>query len=383
MSNLNSEIKRKVRTRKEAIKNTGKSVYNANEDIESLNDFIKLQYKLTEAIDQAIENKDISFYTQLNSNRRWFGKIVIFIKKVIRKLFKLTFGWLFYPIINRQSNYNGKIVNSLRLENYIITQQEDRIIKLENMCNRILLENKYLLSKSNINCDLELIKYNQFDYFKFENEFRGSRENVMTIQEQYIPYYLDNLGGDVIDIGSGRGEFLELMKKNGISAYGIDVYEPFVEYCQKLGYRVIRNDALTYINTLEDDSIGGIFMSQVVEHLSEDYISALIKIAYSKLKKGSYFIIETPNPECLAALTEFNIDMSHIKPIHYRALEYLFKAANYQKVEKYHTKQTLYPVSAHLIEGDGISNINYFNNGIEQINKLLFGYRDYTLIAKK
>ena len=101
------------------------------------------------------------------------------------------------------------------------------------------------------------------------------------------------------------------------------------------------------------------------------------------MKPGCYFILETPNPDCVAALTEFNIDMSHIKPVHFNSLKYLFEKNNFAKVERFHNPAAFYPLSAVKIEGDGISNIDEFNKGIGYINNMLFGCRDYTLIARK
>ena len=418
MSNFVSEMERKIKLRNEAKKNKG--INTSNED-RAVNSYSILQQQLNDAIDQAIESKDVSYYSALSAHGKRLGTVTILLKRVIRKLFKVFFGWLIFPMINKQSNYNGKVTNAIKLESYVSAMQERRLNELENVCNKLMgdniqladvksiqeerlskLENTcsrlmednillldikrkmdYILQKMNINCDLALLENNDIDYLRFENSFRGSRESVKLIQKQYLHYYTHNGGGNIVDIGSGRGEFLELMKDQNIPAYGVDNYEPFVSYCLERGYSVIKGDALTHIHSLEDNSLGGIFMSQVVEHLSEDYIKALIKIAYKKLKAGCYFIMETPNPECLATLTEFNIDMTHIKPIHYKALEFLFREAKYQSVEKHYSEQTLYPVSAPLIDGDGINNKDYFNNGIEQINKLLFGYRDYTLIARK
>ena len=124
-------------------------------------------------------------------------------------------------------------------------------------------------------------------------------------------------------------------------------------------------------------------MSQVIEHLPNDYILALVRTAYQKLKPGCYFIVETPNPGCLAALSEFNIDLSHIRPIHYKTLEFILKESHFSSVERYHAEQTLYPVSAKHIQGSGIDNADEFNQGIDFINNLLFSYRDYTIVAKK
>lgn len=417
MDNLENEIKRKVRNRKFAIENLGTDLYFENNEALKKNgyseEFINTYNHLMQNIQEADESKLQNGYSIIRSNRRGVGKVIVFIKRAIRKVLNVLLGWYINPILEKQTFYNGKIVNTVTLMNDImrlheqannekINDLETKIILLEANIKQLsesLLDYKknidnddvndikkkmdYVLQRLNVSCDIQLLQNNDMDYFKFEDNFRGSRNGVKEIQSVYVPYFNTSDHGTILDIGCGRGEFLELMWDNGIQAYGVDFYKPFVNYCNERGFNAKLEDALTHLNSLEDCSLGGIFMSQVVEHLANDYVSALISVAYKKLKPGCYFILETPNPDCLAAISEFNIDMSHIKPVHYKALEYLFKAANFQSVERYHTSQCLYPVNAKHIEGKEITNIEEFNQGIDHINELLFGYRDYTLIAKK
>lgn len=417
MGDLAREIKRKIHLRKTAIDNLGCDIYMSNSTIgENANNEIQKMYlELYENIKEADQRKIQNGYSAIISRRK-LGKLIVFIKKAIRKMINVFLGWFIRPILEKQTYFNGKAVNSVNLLRQILILQEkdylNRIKALEseiaeikndvtNRLNSFIREQnnaineltdvaddlsnkmKYVLNILNITCDIDLLKQNDIDYFKFEDTFRGSRSSIKEIQSAYVPYYKHNLGGTILDIGCGRGEFLELMIENGIDAHGVDIYQPFVDYCKERGFSVHKDDALSYLHSLNDNSLGGVFMSQVAEHLSSDYIIALIKTAYKKLKPGCYFILETPNPDCLAAISEFNIDLGHIKPIHYKSLEFIFKEANYTSVERFHPMQSLYPISAKHIDGKEINNIEEFNQGIDHINGLLFGYRDYTLIAKK
>lgn len=425
MINLENDIKRKIKVRKFAIDNLGDTNFKSSDLFDDIYNFDeqlqKMHYELSENIEDAEQSKNQDGYSTIYSNKRLIGGLEVFTKKAIRKIINILFGWYIRPIFEKQSFNNGKVLNAINLLNYINNLQSqnynekilemerkvellennnttmheiikklendkninDSIIKINQIVSDLDEKVNYALNKLNVTCDISLLQKNDMDYFKFEDLYRGTRSGIKDIQSVYIPYYTVSGNEAVLDIGCGRGEFLELMWDNGIKAYGIDNYDPFVKYCNERGLIAKRGDALTHLDSLEDCSLGGIFMSQVVEHLESDYVRALITAAYKKLKPGCYFILETPNPDCLAAISEFNIDISHVKPVHYKALEYLFKEANYQSVEKYHTKQSLYPIRAKHIEGEEIKNIDEFNQGIDHINELLFGYRDYTLIAKK
>lgn len=405
MENLKNDIQRKMKIRKYAAMNTDdQSIYEFNPINCDIDDKLhNLQMQFMENIQEADQSKTHNLYFNISSNRKYIGRLIIFLKRAIRKIIKILFGWFINPILDRQTFFNGKMINSVNSMNSIMTikmqQYDQKISEMESyisylkekqnfdiesgLVKDINYKLDYILNRLNVSCDLKMLQQDDMDYFKFENNFRGPSSGIKSIQSVYIPYFDRYKDGKVLDIGCGRGEFLELMRENDIPAYGIDCYEPFVDYCNSKGLEAVMADALTHISELGDESLDGIFMSQVVEHLSNDYTRKLITTAYKKLKPGAYFILETPNPDCLAAISEFNIDMSHIKPVHYKALEYLFKEANYQSVERYHTEQSMYPLKAMHIEGDGISNKDEFNQGIDYINSLLFGYRDYTLIAKK
>jgi len=323
-------------------------------------------------------------------------KINVFIKKVIRKLLRITMGWYIFPIYSKQSHFNGKIVNTVSLLRDIVYEQQsrldanDRIITLLterlNQTEELLKASLNQISENsndiyNLHDNLDLVKGSiEIDYFDFENKFRGSRELVMQRQRCYIDYFKINGGAEVLDIGCGRGEFLELMYNHGIDTKGIDVYLPFVEYCNERGFKAEQVDALTYLRKLENGTVGGVFMSQVVEHLQPDYLLALLKEIYLKMKPGTNLIIETPNPESISTYINFYIDLSHIKPVHPATLHYLLEKLSFTQITRINTEHSKFPYSL----GQNINDQSILStDDINKLNEILFESNDYCLIARK
>ncbi len=150
------------------------------------------------------------------------------------------------------------------------------------------------------------------DYQAFSERFRGSEQHVIENQRYYASRFL----GEVLDIGCGHGEFLEVMRDSGVQARGIDSSPESVAYCRAKGLAVEQADLFTYLDGLADCSLDGIFSSQVVEHLPGDRIPSMIRLCAAKLRSGGVLAIETPNPSCLAIFaTHFYLDPTHIRPV--------------------------------------------------------------------
>jgi len=152
------------------------------------------------------------------------------------------------------------------------------------------------------------------NYFVFEEHFRGSRADIKERQRAFVHYFKDC--SNVLDIGCGRGEFLELMHDEGIGARGVDLDETMVNFCRSRGLEVKLNDAISYLEQVEDESLDGIFIDQVVEHVEPAYLVRLLELCYQKLMFGYHLVVETVNPLSFASLANFYMDMSHVRPIH-------------------------------------------------------------------
>ena len=153
-----------------------------------------------------------------------------------------------------------------------------------------------------------------FDYSKFAERFRGTEEHVKTGQRFYLPYFEGCR--NVLDIGCGRGEFLEMMRDASIPARGIDVGAESVAVCRLKGLDAETADVFPYLASIGEGTLDGIFCSQVVEHLPPQRLPELIRLAAERLARGGVIVIETPNPECLAIFgTHFYLDPTHTRPV--------------------------------------------------------------------
>jgi len=140
----------------------------------------------------------------------------------------------------------------------------------------------------------------EFDYFHFEQIYRGSRDEIKNRQRIYLDYI--NVNDSILDIGCGRGEFLELLEENNIISKGIDINEDMIAYCVDKKLSVERCDAISYITKANSNEYDGIFMAQLVEHMKFDDLIKLLNLCYDKIKKDGKLIIETINAHTLYAL---------------------------------------------------------------------------------
>lgn len=172
----------------------------------------------------------------------------------------------------------------------------------------------------------------EFDYGRFSERFRGSEEYV---KQQHRPYVARFAGKTrVLDIGCGRGEFLELLREAGIAARGIDSSDESIALCLTKGLEVEKADLFAYLAELPDESLDGIFCSQVFEHLPVSMLPSLLKLMSRKLQRGGVLLVETPNPESLAIFaTHFYLDPTHQRPVPPQLLAFLLEEAGFGRIE--------------------------------------------------
>ena len=173
------------------------------------------------------------------------------------------------------------------------------------------------------------------DYLDFENQFRGSMEDIKERFRVYLPYFSGC--SNVLDLGCGRGEMLSLLRDNGIVGKGIDLCPEMVDFCRGQGLDVELNDALDYLAAQPDDTFDGIFIGQVVEHLGTRTFLRLTDLCLAKLKKDAVMVYETLNPENLEFLKWFYMDFTHVYPIHPVSAAYILRQKGWRQVERIET----------------------------------------------
>jgi len=224
------------------------------------------------------------------------------------------------------------------------------------------------------------------NYFIFEERFRGSRADIKGRQSAFIKYFKGCK--NVLDIGCGRGEFQELLREHEIGGHGIDVDEDMVNFCKSKGLDVEKIDAVSYLQKIEDKSLDGIFIDQVVEHLEQEYLIRMLNLSYMKLIYGGTIIVETVNPLSFFSFANFYIDISHKRPVHPETLRFLLNAAGFREIQI----ELIAPVrdDARLKKiktgerKDGRSEeIEIYNHIIDMLNAIIYGPQDYALIGIK
>jgi O-antigen chain-terminating methyltransferase len=231
-------------------------------------------------------------------------------------------------------------------------------------------------------------------YIGFEDLFRGPRDEIRGRLADYLPLFAG--AANVLDLGCGRGEFLELLREEGIEARGVDLNDEMVELCRTRGLDVVGGDALTYLEACPDGSIGGILAAQVIEHLDPAVIIRLLDVAHTKLTPGGRIVLETINPACWFAFFESYIrDLTHVRPVHPDTLKFLLQASGFQRVEiRYRAPfpegDKLQPVSVPSIDAPLVPELPVlkdlamtFNANIDKLNGLLFTHLDYAAIGER
>jgi SAM-dependent methyltransferase len=218
-------------------------------------------------------------------------------------------------------------------------------------------------------------------YVAFEERFRGSVEEIRRRLADYVGDFQGR--APVVDLGCGRGEFLDLLREAGIGGVGVDGNGEMVRACRERGLAAEQGDVLSYLARREAGSAGGIFAAQLVEHLPPREIGSFLEDCHRVLRAEGRLVLETVNPRSLVALVEsFFRDLTHEKPLHPETLDFAARAAGFRDVAIRY--QSPVPERARLLPIAGpLDEARVLNQNFEKLNAFLYGDLDYAIIATK
>ncbi|WP_338176990.1 class I SAM-dependent methyltransferase [Candidatus Dormiibacter inghamiae] len=226
----------------------------------------------------------------------------------------------------------------------------------------------------------------ELDYVAFENRFRGSEAVIEERQSAYVDYFRDG-PGRVVDLGCGRGEFLTLLSRAGIEAYGVDQNPGMAAACRARGFEIKADDAIRHLENCQPASLGGVFCAQVLEHLAAPQVIRFFPAAARALKPGGVLIAETLNPQSLVLFAgPLYVDLGHMKPLHPLTLEYLAQAAGFSQVQMRYSSQPPTQASLERLSTDQGEPVDgrteLLNRNIDRLNSIIYGPLDFAVIAR-
>ena len=348
---------------------------------------------------------------KISSHRPIIGRLLVWGRKLINGEVKRYVGLM----IGRQSEFNKRTVSILSGFNNkiddvnnkiddVINKIDDVINKIDDVNNKI--NNKIDDVNNKINNKIDDVNnkidktdsknsissvdkiYGDMNYFVFNELFGGSNEEIKVNTEQFLDFFSGCK--NVLDIGSGRGIFLELLKEKGIKGYGIDTNDDLISYCKRKDLNVQKDDVITHLKKLNNKSLDGIFISHIIEHLKHEDIIYMLKLCYEKMQYSSYIVIATPNIlNMTVSSNTFYTDPTHITHVHPEFIKFLLRIYRFRDIQERFYQPTSKDQILKKIDnieslGDEEKKIyDIMNYNIDILNNVLFGYRDYAIIAKK
>lgn len=214
-------------------------------------------------------------------------------------------------------------------------------------------------------------------YLSFEERFRGSIDEIKGRLRPYLARVQAPLhalpGRPLLDVGSGRGEWLELLSECGVDAYGVDTNEHAVAFCSQRGLQARCADVLDHLDTLPPGALGAITAFHLIEHLPLGVLRQFLEESRRTLVTGGLLMLESPNPESIkVGATTFHYDPTHLRPIPPQLAAFLVEQAGFVDVEV--ERLNPYPETSLVQEKSETA---------DRLNELMFGPQDYAVIARK
>jgi O-antigen chain-terminating methyltransferase len=214
-------------------------------------------------------------------------------------------------------------------------------------------------------------------YHRLENKYRGSVSDIRNRLRVYLPdvesAVIRTGGKPVMDIGCGRGEWLELLNDAGLSAIGIDTNSVQIGEAQEKGLDARQGDARRALSEAEDNSLACISAHHLIEHLPFEEVLWITREAMRVLAPGGMLLFETPDVRnVLVGATSFHNDPTHLHPMTDPVLTVLFETVGYQPIEtrRLHPHEKL----AEFIAKPGFD---------PELANLMFGAQDLAILGHK
>jgi SAM-dependent methyltransferase len=290
------------------------------------------------------------------SRKRYVGPVITLARRTVIWLLRFWIG----DIVERQDRVNRLLYAAIRQQALAPSPLgEARLAAIEAALAR--------RDRDEIAANLEW-KY-------LAARFSGVEEQIRAQAEPFVALF--PRGGRVLDLGSGRGFVLGLLKESGLDAYGVDIDGAAVAESRARGLEVYEDDAEAHLRTVADHSLDGIYSAHVAEHVFPGKLVEILRQARRVLKPGAPLVMATPNAATLTVSAHtFYLDPSHRRPIPPELFQFYLEVEGFSGVEV-----RSYARSEERLNEKDVPE-GAIRDNVRLLNRVLFGDRDYAVIGR-
>lgn len=350
------------------------------------------------------------------SQRGILAPLFLAVKRVVRWLV----SWYVVPSVENQALFNAYMTRTVNeMKHYLDHLQINEDI-LSTIMHRdlalfranILYLNRYLERRMlDMENELTLLRnrgaaplaagdngdgdgddiLSSLDVLTLEQRIHGTPRMVSDRQRSYIQYFRGCR--NVLAVGCGRGELLQLLAGEGITAIGTETNATLVSYCRDNGLDVSRVDPIEYVESLDDASLDGVVLSRFAGHQPPGRLIRMLEACRRKLAEGAVMVIETPNPFSLYAAASYALDDSErAHPLHPETLRLLCVSYGFEEPTvmflnplppEEHLEELDLGAGGPLLDPRQQELFQQANQNFAKINRILFSHRDYALLARR
>jgi len=320
-------------------------------------------------VDSMHRSWDIPFNRPISKSGN-FRLVRYLFKRLVRK----SLFWFVGPALTQQREFNAQATRAAEALARSVANLESAATEIRSSLDGLYATVVQLQTQlQKLATEHEIA----FDYVAFENQYRGPREEVLDRFRAYLSVLPAD--GEVVDIGCGRGEMLQLLRERGVVATGVDFNPDMVEECHNLGLNAVLGDGTEFLRTRADDSLSAIFVGQVIEHLTNRELEELLRACHSKLRVGGTLIMETPNPASVTVLSQsYFMDPTHRALRHPLTMEFMLKDYGFDDVSLSYSSPMPPEFSVEDLDLD-----REVVSTLKRWHAVLFGFQDYAVIGRK
>ncbi|HET8568191.1 MAG TPA: class I SAM-dependent methyltransferase [Candidatus Limnocylindria bacterium] len=290
------------------------------------------------------------------SRKRYVGRAITYARRGIMGLIR----WWIAAITERQERINRLVVGALQEQAARPSREFDaRLLRLEREWRQF--------RRDDVAADLHSVY--------FQARFGGDEPVIRAQGERFIDHFKGRRR--VLDVGSGRGTFLELARDRGIGAYGVDLDPKMIAEARSRSFEVVEADALSHLASLEPGAIDGIYARHLAEHILPGELVRLLRETRRVLAPGAPIVLVTPNVATLTVGAHtFWMDPGHRRPIPPELFRFYLEVEGFTYVDVITFEPSGQRLSEAGVDGPQRDNVRI-------LNEVLFGHRDYAVTGRQ